>query len=187
MPTVYETKAIRKTFVWARSNVQTNLLKSFERGYLAPSPESVDRAITEITAELSLSGWEVRGILRLEGSEYYWNHEGRSQTHDGVVKSYSAAYTAGVVVMCQRAIEITEEELEGRKKAPEYHQAAAAAANTSGAAAAAEVRLELIEPFKKGVFSKVWMFDGQEYPDEDAARTAREKKAKAAERALIRA
>ena len=187
MPTVYETKTIRKTFVWARSNVQTNLLKSFERGYLAPSPESVDRAIAEITAELSLSGWEVKGILHLEGSEYYWNHEGRSQTHDGVVKSYSAPYTTGIVVMCQHAIEMNEEELEGRKKALEYQQAAAAAASTSGAAAAAAVRLEPIEPLKKGVFAKVWMFDGQEYPDEDAARAAREKKAKAAELALIRA
>jgi hypothetical protein len=183
VPTVYETKWFRKHWGWRRTN--RNNTKSGDYGFMEPDWEKIDKTMNDLTDTLNNEGWEIKTTIPLISSEYSTtglsNSAGAFQGSWGGGYGYGAGYTDGVILICQRATEISEEESAVRKKARADRLAAEArqaAANEAGAA----VRKEQIEIVSKGMFkADAYRYEGVEYASRVDAEAKREAKAVAAE------
>lgn len=183
MLTVYETKWFRQHWGWKRTGVKNK--KSGEYGFMEPDWEKIDKVMTDLTDTLNNEGWEIKTAIPLISSEYdttaLTNSTGNFGSVWGAGYGYGAGYTDGVILICQRAAEISEEESAVRRKARTDRleaEARQAAAKKAGAA----VRQETIQIVSRGIFkADGYQFDGVDYTSRAEAEAKREAKAVAAE------
>jgi len=104
MPRIYETKWFRRHFGRERTD---NKLITF-----GANQTDIDTAMREVLAELE-NEWEIKSIVPIIASIQY-----SPATHGGVHPGYiTLPYTDGILIVCQRSFEISEEELAVRKQA----------------------------------------------------------------------
>ena len=183
VPTVYETKWFRQHWSFKRTGVQSK--PTFDRGFLEPDWDKIDKVMNDLTDTLNNEGWEIKSAIPLISSEYsttgLTNSTGVFQGQWGGGYGYGAGYTDGVILICQRATEISEEESATRRAARVAKleaEARQAAAKKAGAA----VREEEIQIVSKGMFkSDAYRYEGVEYASRADAEAKREAKAVAAE------
>lgn len=189
MPVVYETKYIRRDFGWDGEST------SKFGGRVVPAYKSIDKLMNALVDELNGERWEIKSIIPLTASSYYC--EGNSGGYGTLPLTggagYGAAVTCGVMILCQRATEMSAEEFATReatlkaaaeeKRAAEAVRQAAAAKVKAGKDAIAAIRAEDIEVVHKGLFKAKFAYGGVEYASIDEAKAAREAKAIAAEAA----
>lgn len=139
--------------------------------------------MTELVDTLTDDDWEIKSVIPLTSSEYFT--EGLSNTSGpfsgswGGGYGYGAPYTDGVVVICQRATEVSVEEINCRQQAREDKKSRQVAAQK----AADVIRLEPISALNKGLFkADTFLYDGIEYLTHDEAVAKREAKASAAQK-----
>ena len=183
MPTVYETKWFRKHWGWKRTNTKDT--KSTDYGFMVPDWERIDKVMSDLTDTLNNEGWEIKSAIPLISSEYsttgLTNSTGVFQGQWGGGYGYGAGYTDGVILICQRATEISDEESATRRAARVAKleaEARQAAAKKAGAA----IREEEIQIVSKGMFkADAYRYDGVEYGSRADAEAKREAKAVAVE------
>ena len=182
MPTVYETKWFRRHWGWRRTNRKDT--KSGEYGFMEPDREKIDKVMSDLTDTLNNEGWEIKSAIPLTSSEYSTtalSNVAGFQSTWGAGYGYGAGYTDGVILICQRATEISEEESATRRAASIAKleaEARQAAAKKAGAA----VREEEIQIVSKGMFkADAYRYEGVEYASRANAEAKREAKAVAAE------
>lgn len=183
MPTVYETKWFRQHWSWKRTNAKVT--KSSDYGILEPDWERIDKTMNDLAALLNNEGWEIKTAIPLISSEYsttgLWNTTGLLQGVWGGGYGYGAGYTDGIILICQRATEISDEENASRQKA-RSDRLVAEARQTAAKEAGAAVRQEQLELVSKGMFkADAYRYDGVEYASRADAEAKREAKAVEAE------
>ena len=183
MPTVYETKWFRQHWGWKRT--ERNNTKSGDYGFMNPDWDSIDKVMNDLADTLNNEGWEIKSAIPLISSEYsttgLTNSTGVFQGQWGGGYGYGAGYTDGVILICQRATEISDEESATRRAARVAKleaEARQAAAKKAGAA----IREEEIQIVSKGMFkADAYRYDGVEYGSRADAEAKREAKAVAVE------
>ena len=180
MPVVYETRWFRRHWGWKRTNTKST--KTTEYGVMEANWEAIDTQMRELSDELNMDGWEIKSVIPLISSEYQThallNSTGAFQGAWGGGHGYGAAYSDGIVLLCQRAIEMSAEQYAARqgeiadRKALKLRQAALKQEATA-------IRAEVIEPVSKGVFKgSTYRYGGVEYATESEAAAVREARAR---------
>lgn len=179
MPQVIETMSRRVHWGWVSTN--TGRSGHSDWGNIEADWNTIDGKMNELANALTEEGWEIRSVVPLVGSRFYTegltNRDGVS-TSWGAGYGYGAAYTEGVVVMCQRWVEISQEEHDRRqqRRAESARARAAAQAAKERQDAHDQVMAKSID--RKGLFDANYVFDGQTYGSKAEAEAARARLAK---------
>jgi hypothetical protein len=109
MPTLYETKWLRRHFGWKSTNNPKSSGDSFVYGSLRADTQDIDKVMREIVSELG-NEWQIKSAVPLVASAY-------TKSTVGMPWSMENTFTDGILIICQHSYEISEEELAIRKKA----------------------------------------------------------------------
>lgn len=186
MPLVYETRTFRRNFGCNKVALKGSIMEpKWERVSIGPHPETIDVAMAELTAEINNLGWEIKSIVPLTVTEYQYEYFGSPIRIGGL--AYAAPYTGGIIAICQRAVEMSEEEYATYRIAMKHKFDVVAAGDTCRKTIrdAANVRAQSIAEMKKGMMGpKTYVFDEVSYTDKASAEAAREAKAVAIEKSV---
>lgn len=147
-----------------------------EWGHLRPDTESLDAKLDTLIKEASENGWEIKSVTPLTASYHYTASQflvsmDRSN-YGGYGVGYGAPYTEGLIVIGQRWVDVSDEEIAERDRIAESKaaEAAALALSRRQQARAAELAALEAEPVKKaGLLRDKWRFQGNDYPTEALA------------------
>lgn len=141
MPVIYETRWFRRCWSWVRREEESTgaaYWATFE-----PSFSQIDEAMNSILSELTSEDWEIKSVMPLTAARTFVeglrNNAGLLNSTWGGGYGFGAAFTCGVVILCQRRLDLTEEEL-NRYRAVQAEQAAEA--HAAGLKAERQARME---------------------------------------------
>jgi hypothetical protein len=190
MPHIFETRWFRRH--WGLVVTEQSSKGHAHWATYEPNWKKIDEVMNALLAEIGRDEWEIKSVIPLTSSRTYVegliNNHGMFQNTWGAGYGYGAPYAEGVVLICQRRVELTEAEYaewraakEAKARQAAEEKAAAQRAEERKAAAKA-IRDTPIENVSGGLFARArYRFDGVEYDDNAAAMAAREEKARQAE------
>jgi len=172
MPRILETISRQLRWEWQHTNSGENKNQTAWWGNYEPRWEVMDAKIANLVCELEDDQWEVKSVTPLTSSRYMGvglDNRGGGTTVWGGGYGYATPVTVGVIVLAQRWVEVSEDELAQRSRERAQRQASQAAA----ARRAEHDRIMALPIKASGIFSKEWVFNGEKYPSEGAAVVAR--------------
>jgi hypothetical protein len=118
MPAIFETTMFRAHWGFTRIEPQKNK-KTGDIGIVEPNVRAIEDELASVMAQIEQGNWEIKSTLPLIASEY--------ATHSTINKKmdqsyafgygYGAAFTDGIIFLCQRKIEVSEDEFAAREQA----------------------------------------------------------------------
>ena len=170
MPAVYETMTFRAHWGFTRSEQQKSG-KHTEVGIVEPNWTSAEDELQGIMAEIEEGNWEIKSTVPLIASEYATHttvHRQVDQSY-GAGWGYGAAFTDGIIFLCQRRVEMSDEAFgdyeAARKQREEVRKIDRIKAFTS--------QFPIVEK-KKLIGSTTYSFKGKDYSTRTAAETDRD-------------
>lgn len=174
MPQIIETMSRRVHWGWVATN--TGSKGHSDWGNIEADWNSIDSKMSDLAATLNDEGWEIRSVVPLTGSRYYTtaltNQEGMSSTW-GAGYGYGAGYTEGVIVLCQRWVEISQEEADRRQAIRNANAKSKADAAAAKQRQAEHDKIMALPVSRKGIFDAQWRFNGSEFASKEEAEKAR--------------
>ena len=110
MPSVFETMTFRAHWGFNRSEVQ-KAGKHTEIAIIEPNWKSAEEELAGVMAEIEEGNWEIKSTIPLVASEYATHttvHRQVDQSY-GAGWGYGAAFTDGLILLCQRRVEMSDE------------------------------------------------------------------------------
>ena len=110
MPSVFETMTFRAHWGYTRSE-QQKAGKHTETGVIEPNWKSAEDELAGVMAEIEAGNWEIKSTVPLIASEYATHltvHRQVEQSY-GAGWGYGAAFTDGIIFLCQRRVEMSDE------------------------------------------------------------------------------
>ena len=170
MPAVYETMTFRAHWGFTRSE-QQKAGKHTETGVIEPNWKSAEDELAGVMAEIEEGNWEIKSTVPLIASEYATHttiHRQVEQSY-GAGWGYGAAFTDGIIFLCQRRVEMTDEAFStyetARKEREERRKIERIKAFTS--------EFPITEK-RKLIGSTQFVFKGKDYPTRAAAEIDRD-------------
>jgi hypothetical protein len=165
MPQLLETRMFRLNWGNAHSSEQKG--KTGESGIIEARQDELDASMARVLAEINDGGWEIKASLPLSASEFSTQVVQPQRNAAGYVTSFAAPFTDGVVLLCQRHREMSEEsyaaimaERDSRQeKLLRDRREAFLAANP-------------ISEKRKLIGANSFQFRGKDYPTREAAESA---------------
>ena len=110
MPQIFETMTFRAHWGFTRSE-QQKAGKHTEVGIVEPNWKSAEEELAGVMAEIEEGNWEIKSTVPLIASEYATHttvHRQVDQSY-GAGWGYGAAFTDGIIFLCQRRVEMDDE------------------------------------------------------------------------------
>ena len=110
MPAIYETMTFRAHWGFTRSEQQKSG-KHTEVGIVEPNWKSAEDEIAGVMAEIEEGNWEIKSTVPLIASEYATHVTAHRQVDQsyGAGWGYGAAFTDGIIFLCQRRVEMNDD------------------------------------------------------------------------------
>ncbi len=170
MPTVFETTMFRAH--WGFSRVEPNKNKKpTETGVIEPNVRVIEEELAGIMLQIQHGNWEIKSTVPLIASEYATHSLVNKQLDQSyaVGWGYGAAFTDGILFLCQRKIEVTEEEFNAR----EEKRIALEATHKQERIKAFEAEFPITEK-RKLLGGTIYIFRGKDYANKAAAEFERD-------------
>ncbi len=170
MPAIFETATFRAHWGFTRSE-QQKAGKHTETGIIEPNWKMAEEELASIMAEIEQGNWEIKSTVPLIASEYATHttiHRQVDQSY-GAGWGYGAAFTDGIIFLCQRRIEMSDEAYTEYETARMVREDAR---KIDRIKAFAE-EFPIVEK-RKLIGSTQFLFKGKEYPTRAAAEADRD-------------
>ncbi len=170
MPAIFETTMFRAHWGFTRVEPQKNK-KTGDIGVVEPNVRAIEDELTNTMAQIEQGNWEIKSTLPLIASEYTTHSTVNKQMDQSYAFAYGygAPFTDGIIFLCQRKIEMSEDEFAAREQARLVHEAVRKAERIK----AFETEFPISEK-RKLLGGTLYIFKGKEYTTKAAAEADRE-------------
>ncbi len=170
MPAIFETATFRAHWGFTRTD-QPKSSKLTDSGVIEPNWKRAEDELAGTMAEIEQGNWEIKSAIPLMASEYatHTNINREMDRSYGVGWGYGAAFTDGIIFLCQRKVMLSDEDFALRE----------ASRNERETARKAEKLKAFAEEFpitkkRKLIGGDIFLFKGKEYNSRETADAARE-------------
>jgi hypothetical protein len=117
MPAIFETTMFRAHWGYSRIEPQKNK-KIIDIGVIEPNVRAIEDELASVMAQIEQGNWEIKSTLPLIASEYATHSTINKQMDQSYAYGYGygAAFTDGIIFLCQRKIELSDDEFSTREQ-----------------------------------------------------------------------
>ena len=117
MPAIFETAMFRAHWGYTRTEPQKNK-KTGDIGVVEPNVRAIEEELASIMVQIEQGNWEIKSTLPLIASEYATHSTINKQMDQSYAfgHAYGAAFTDGIIFLCQRKIDLSEDEFNAREQ-----------------------------------------------------------------------
>jgi hypothetical protein len=169
MPAIFETTMFRAHWGYSRIEQQKNK-KPSDIGVIEPNVRAIEDELVSVMAQIEQGNWEIKSTLPLIASEYVTHSTINKQMDQSYAfgYGYGAAFTDGIIFLCQRKIELSEDEFAAR----EQTRVAQESTRKTERLKAFEAEFPITEK-RKLLGGTIYTFKGKEYTNKAAAEADR--------------
>ncbi len=170
MPAIFETAMFRAHWGFTRIEPPKNK-KNGDSGVIEPNWQAAEDEISAIMTQIEQGNWEIKSTLPLIASEYATHTTINKQVEQSYALgwAYGAPFTDGIIFMCQRKVELSDEDFEARENVRNERELA----RKSERLKAFATEFPITEK-RKLIGGTTFLFKGKEYTSRAAAETDRD-------------
>ncbi len=170
MPAIFETAMFRAHWGFTRVEPQKNK-KTGDVGVVEPNVRAIEDELASIMAQIEQGNWEIKSTLPLIASEYATHSTISKQVDQSYAfgYAYGAPFTDGMIFLCQRKIDMSEDEFNAREQKRLVQEATRKAERIK----AFETEFPVTEK-RKLLGATTYFFKGREYASRALAETDRD-------------
>ncbi len=169
MPVIFETAMFRAHWGFTRIEPHKNK-KTGDIGIIEPNVRAIEDELANTMVQIEQGNWEIKSTLPLIASEYATHSTINKQMDQSYAFAYGygAPFTDGIIFLCQRKTQVSEDEFAAREQTRLVQEATRKAERIK----AFETEFPITEK-RKLLGGTIYIFKGMEYTNKTIAEAER--------------